>query len=405
MVQPVAEYVDTQIGEFLPVEPVEKVLLRPPGALPEAASGTLVFAQGQTTATFSVVVFGDSADEANEVFFVLLSNATGAELADPIGQATIVDDDFEAGQTLPDAPAMSPTATDTGSPVVRLNNGPGDGSVDVLLYADGNFSGATYDPVGPTPPPATTVYESSLYFRNNTADPTGQRQILDSGSATIFTDPAQPMVAWSTFSVGGLQVELAQMLVPLNSRDGQIGSLLAQTYRLTNSGSTNLDFELVRYMDGDLFFDRSLVDGGGRLISQFGEEILFETDAGGTGQTDTTFLGITGRGGTAPTSNRYEIDEYPGLGSRIAAGTSLDDTITGDGDGDGFIDPGNEYDVVLALRNIFSLAPGSSAVYTTHTLWGSGAPDIEPPPSNTVSIADATMQEGDFGTSNMVFTV
>ncbi|MCZ6677684.1 MAG: 4Fe-4S dicluster domain-containing protein [Candidatus Poribacteria bacterium] len=35
LVQPVAEYVDTQVEAYLPVSPSEKALLRPPGALPE----------------------------------------------------------------------------------------------------------------------------------------------------------------------------------------------------------------------------------------------------------------------------------------------------------------------------------------------------------------------------------
>jgi len=45
-----------------------------------------------------------------------------------------------------------------------------------------------------------------------------------------------------------------------------------------------------------------------------------------------------------------------------------------DGNSDGFVDAGSGYDVTMALRNVFTLAPGESAVYRTETIFGSGAP-------------------------------
>ena len=70
----------------------------------------------------------------------------------------------------------------------------------------------------------------------------------------------------------------------------------------------------------------------------------------------------------------------PGLRTDIIAGTVLDDTVAGDGgDADQFIDAGPGYDVTLALRNLFSIAAGGSSVYTTSTIFGSGAPeDVTP---------------------------
>ncbi|SEN60784.1 hypothetical protein SAMN05192583_3136 [Sphingomonas gellani] len=59
-----------------------------------ATSGTLTFAAGQTSATVSVTVTGDTVAESNETFFLNLSNPTGdARLADAQGQATIINDD------------------------------------------------------------------------------------------------------------------------------------------------------------------------------------------------------------------------------------------------------------------------------------------------------------------------
>jgi probable HAF family extracellular repeat protein len=58
-----------------------------------AQSGTLTFAPGQTSKTISIVVKGDRVREANETFFVNLSDVVGALLLDGQGQGTIRNDD------------------------------------------------------------------------------------------------------------------------------------------------------------------------------------------------------------------------------------------------------------------------------------------------------------------------
>src|SRR5207249_4940576 len=59
-----------------------------------ATSGSLTFAAGVTTQTITVQVKGDTLDEANETFFVNLSNASGATIFDGQGVGTITDDDL-----------------------------------------------------------------------------------------------------------------------------------------------------------------------------------------------------------------------------------------------------------------------------------------------------------------------
>src|SRR5262249_43011130 len=60
------------------------------------AGGTLTFAPGQMTQTLSVPVFGDALDEYDETFFVNLSGASTATIADSQGVGTISDDDDAA---------------------------------------------------------------------------------------------------------------------------------------------------------------------------------------------------------------------------------------------------------------------------------------------------------------------
>ena len=58
-----------------------------------ARTGTLTFTAGQLTRTITVAVNPDTIDEVNETYFLNLSNATNATIADNQGVGTIIDDD------------------------------------------------------------------------------------------------------------------------------------------------------------------------------------------------------------------------------------------------------------------------------------------------------------------------
>jgi hypothetical protein len=58
-----------------------------------ATSGTLIFNPGETTKSLTVMINGDTFSEPNETFFVNLTSATSAIIADGQGIGTIVDDD------------------------------------------------------------------------------------------------------------------------------------------------------------------------------------------------------------------------------------------------------------------------------------------------------------------------
>jgi hypothetical protein len=270
-----------------------------------------------------------------------------------------------------------------------LTNGPGDGTVTVGVDGFGAFgssvgadsTNAIYDPVG-AGGPAGTTYQSGVAIRFSTTG--GGRTFLTSGNIGGSGGLANPAVAGSptlgvsAFVFGPLSIRLTQTLTPLMTGSVQTGSLLTQTYVMTNTGTEALSLEMIRYLDGDLYFDGSLIDGGGRLFVG-SLEILFETDSATGSATSTTFVGITGEGGTIPAAGRYEIDSYSGLRSRIVSGSGLNDSVTNDGiDADQFIDAGFGYDVTMALRNIFTLPAGGSDTYVTRTFFGSGTPEAVP---------------------------
>jgi chitinase len=59
----------------------------------QASSGQLVFAPGEISQTISIIVFRDPDPEADETFYVDLSSAVGARLADDRGTGTVRNDD------------------------------------------------------------------------------------------------------------------------------------------------------------------------------------------------------------------------------------------------------------------------------------------------------------------------
>ena len=265
-----------------------------------------------------------------------------------------------------------------------LSNGPGDGTVTVSVDGFGAYgssigsfgSNASYDPVGPVGTAGTT------YLSGVSLNVGGSQQWLATGFGSNKPDPATEgsnTLLVSSFAVAGLDFELEQRLSDLFVGDGEggaerSGSLLTQAYTITNTLTNEISFDLSRYVDGDLAFDGSISDGGGRL--PFGDsEILFETDSATGSADEATFVGITAEGGVVPETNRYEISSYSALRSNIQA-NNLHDSIAGDGaDEDQFIDAGSGYDLALGLRNTFTLPAGESTVYVTRSIFGTGNPD------------------------------
>jgi hypothetical protein len=77
------------------------------------AAGSLTFTPGQVTKTVTVQVAGDTVVEQNELFFVKLSSASGATIADSHGSGTIVNDDAIAALSVGDLRVAEGTAAAT----------------------------------------------------------------------------------------------------------------------------------------------------------------------------------------------------------------------------------------------------------------------------------------------------
>jgi len=98
----------------------------------EPLGGTLTFDAGIGTKTLEVLVYGDVTDETYETFFVNLTNAVNAVIADPQGRAIISDDDGSAGP--PAGGLVAAYSFDEGSGTI-VTDSSGSGNTGVISGA------------------------------------------------------------------------------------------------------------------------------------------------------------------------------------------------------------------------------------------------------------------------------
>src|SRR5206468_969850 len=172
--------------------------------------------------------------------------------------------------------------------------------------------------------------------------------------------------AVSSFTVSGFAFTLTQTVQPPN-----LGTTtLSQEYVVTNNTGADQTFQLIRHVDGDLFFvggfgnDFAGVSADGRFV--------FEFDTASDPTQATAYFGITATGdGTA---GGFTIQPFPYRDNIRAAGgippTDLN-RISGDNNNDRLTDSG--YDVTVTLADVFTVAAGASATYVTQTVFGQGS--------------------------------
>jgi len=84
-----------------------------------ATTGSLTFAPGDIAKAVTVLVNGDTTNEANETFLVLLSGATGATIADASGTGAILNDDGASTASLRISDATT-TEGNTGTKILNF---------------------------------------------------------------------------------------------------------------------------------------------------------------------------------------------------------------------------------------------------------------------------------------------
>ena len=277
-----------------------------------AGNGTLTFAAGDTTETFTVATLEDSVDEVDETFTVTLSNASGSTLpTDPTATGTIIDDD-QAALTIADAGADEGddiTFTVTLNPVSSrevtvdwaTSVASGDTAVQAdftadsgtLTFAAGDssktFTVATTEETNLEPDETFTVTLSDASEATLPADPTATGTIGDDDTPRVSIasggDVAQEGTA-ATFTLtmspaaptGGLTVNVT--VAEVERRTLEAGELAYDFVAAASEGMTTVDFAAgdtsatltVPTVDDDLY------------EAEFGDDnLLRATLAAGTG--------------------------------------------------------------------------------------------------------------------------
>jgi hypothetical protein len=128
---------------------------------------TLTFAPGGALSqTVCVKINGDTSDEPNETFSVVLTNATNATLADAVGVGTILDDDGEPALTV--TGASDPESGAARFVVSLLPSSGNVVTVDLLTVGGTAVAGADFAPipagVSPGPPASCSANPCTLTF-------------------------------------------------------------------------------------------------------------------------------------------------------------------------------------------------------------------------------------------------
>ncbi len=178
-------------------------------------TGTVSFADGESSRTITIQVAGDTTFEANETFTIDLSNVTGgATISDASGTGTITNDDAAPAGTLAidDVATAEGNSGTTNMVFTVTRSGGSAGAVDATwTVANGttnaaDFSGALTGTVsfadGQTSATVTvgiagdTTFEPNEAFTVTLSAPTGGATIGDAaGAGTITNDDAAPAIA------------------------------------------------------------------------------------------------------------------------------------------------------------------------------------------------------------------
>jgi urease beta subunit/subtilisin-like proprotein convertase family protein len=426
-----------------------------------ATSGTLVIPAGSSSGSILVTVLGDGLFEANETLDVILSNPIRATLQDASGRVTILNDDAPPQLSVADASRVEGNAGSADLVFLVTLDGPAPTGGVSVAYAtldgsattgDGDYqaaSGTLVIPAGATqgeirvPVVGDLVHELDESLTVQLASPV-QATILDGqADGSIVNDDALPRISIADATVfegdsGTAAIEFAVTLdapapaggvtVDFSTHDGSATS--ADNDYLAASGSvtflpgeTQAVFEVAAVGDTVLELDETLQvtlfspvnatilsgqatgtiqnDDSPRTIS-VGDASIVEGHAGTTQLVFTVSLSAA-----APTSGISvdyatqdgtatiaDGDYLAASGTLVFAAGQIQQTVSVDVVGDDRVELDETLQLVLTSAVNGTIQSGTSVGTIVND-------DVLP----TIAITDASIVEGDAGTTQLVFTL
>ncbi|HEX8558432.1 MAG TPA: Calx-beta domain-containing protein [Pyrinomonadaceae bacterium] len=245
-----------------------------------ATSATVTFAPGETIKWWGVPLINDTIDEADETFFVNLSDASGAGVADAQGVITIKDDEGEPLLSVDDVFDFQLKEGDAGmtNAAFKVTLSPASAQPVTVNYATVDGPGLfPHDPVVAvagadyiaasgtlTFEPGQTVKTINVAVKGDTLDEFNEKFSLNlsgaagalvtraQGTGTIGDDDAEPAFSVSDASVteGHSGVTLATFTITLSAPSGRATS----AYYSTANGTASMEDDYT-YTFGEPVFE------------------------------------------------------------------------------------------------------------------------------------------------------
>ena len=429
----------------------------------QAKSGTVQFIPGQTEATFTVNLIGNTSDEPNKVFSVNLSNPTNVVLQDTSATVTILNDD---GMSID---SVTQTEGDNGTTVfnftVSLSTAqPSNVSVQYITSNGTANSGTDYVATGGTLvfTPGETSKTISVTVNGDTLDEANETFFVDlfnimggpslgqsRGIGTIQNDDTAPTysIIDAQVSEGNSGTKMLRFLVNLSGPSGQVVTVNYSTADLPVSSTTavaGVDYQsktgTVTFLPGQTtqFIDVPLI--GDTTIENDETFLVNLTSAVNASAGNTVGVGTIANDDGVVATVTPLLEGNTGIKQMaftvtVPAGTPdgfvVNYTTTAAGVGPGFATPGVDYTsvsgsltfttgVTSQTINVPIIGDFDTEAAETFFLDLSYANPVGAPPLVTprvtgtilnddatpeITVSDVTIEEGDVGVKNAVFTI
>ena len=172
-----------------------------------AAAGTLTFTPGEIAKTIPLTILGDSVEEPDESFSILLSNSLGAPAQRSESTVNLVNDDFTPGFSIASASVIEGNTTDDRNLIFTVTLSPSATSFASIGY--NTTAGSASAPGDFTPTSGTLVFNPGETAKTITVPVTGD----------LTPEPAETFIVTLTQPVGAI-MRTSQAIGTIHDNDG-----------------------------------------------------------------------------------------------------------------------------------------------------------------------------------------